>query len=103
MEDEKQLTMYDLKQRMREDIKDSLQELKDNEYPEDVIHEMADSNVPVYNGQLLELALSDLFLASDEPEFYAFGGEHNAVNAIAGNIFLELMEVANEEFEKLTK
>jgi len=35
----------------------------------DIVHEIADSQVPVYTGQLLEIASSAIQLVCEEPEF----------------------------------
>jgi hypothetical protein len=56
--------------------------------PHDVIAEIADSSVPVYTSDLLELASQNNNLATDEPELGpAFGGEPTPVNIIAANIY----------------
>lgn len=57
----------------------------------DVIHEIADSSVPVYTGELLELANDDNTLATDEPELGpAFDGTPTPVNIIAANVYERL-------------
>lgn len=57
----------------------------------DVIHEIADSCVPVYTSQLLELANGDNCLATDEPEIGpAFDGTPTPVNIIAANVYERL-------------
>jgi hypothetical protein len=56
--------------------------------PHDVIHEIADSSIPVYTGDLLELANENNSLATDKPELGpAFGGEPTPTNIIAANVF----------------
>jgi hypothetical protein len=69
----------------------------------DVIHEVADSHVPVYTSQLLELANDDNSLATDEPEIGpAFDGAPTPVNVIAANVYERLTAVlwdALHEFE----
>jgi len=75
----------------------------------DVIHEIADSCVPVYTSQLLELANEDNGLATEEPELGpAFDGTPTPVNIIAANIYERLTaalwdalrEFENEETEQ---
>ncbi len=58
----------------------------------DSAHEIADSSVPIYHSDLLEVALDEVELAIVEPEILAFDGAATAVNAIAGNIYQEVIE-----------
>lgn len=58
-----------------------------SEEPHDLIHELADSSVPIYNHDLLSLAAENLELGLDKSEFMAFDGSATPVNAIAANIF----------------
>src|SRR5438874_7765732 len=68
----------------------------------DVIHEIADSCVPVYTSTLLELAAGDNGLATDTPELGpAFDGEPTPVNVIAANVYERLTEVLWEEWREL--
>ena len=67
--------------------------LDDDGDADDLAEEIADNMVPVYDGELLELALSDMPLATTVPDTYWFDGSHTAVNAIAGNVFERLREV----------
>lgn len=54
----------------------------------DAIHEIADSSVPVYTGDLLRLAAENIALAVDTPECGpAFDGEPTPVNIIGANVF----------------
>lgn len=56
--------------------------------PHDDIFEIADSNVPVYTGDLLELAADNYDLAFNEPEIGpAFDGSPTPINIIAANVF----------------
>jgi hypothetical protein len=68
----------------------------------DVIHEVADSCVPVYTSQLLELANGDNCLATDEPEIGpAFDGTPTPVNIIAANVYERLTAVLWEEWREI--
>ena len=75
-------------------IKDACQSLR-NAYdianvtePHDIIHEIADGAVPVYTGDLMELAARNNDLALTEPELGpAFDGTPTPVNIIAANVF----------------
>ena len=67
----------------------------------EVIFELADSNTPIYTGDLLETAISSYDLAVTEPEVFAFDGEHTAVNAIAGNIYEELIQHLHDVWYRL--
>jgi hypothetical protein len=45
------LTTYN---QIKEQIKDELEQLKDSSYPEDIITELADSEVPFYYAEIIE-------------------------------------------------
>ena len=83
---------------------DNLNDYKDDilasKYPEDILHETADSHIPVYTSDLLEVALDDLTLAAREPEILAFDGQATAVNAIAGNLYDDLLELGYQWLEE---
>ena len=82
-------------------IEDAIDTLKvdyegylDSDEPHDAIHEIADGAVPVYTGDLMELAANNLELATNTPELGpAFDGEPTPVNIIAANVF-EAVEAA---------
>ncbi len=61
---------------------------RDYEYPEDLVHELADNACCINNYNLLQLACEDLTLATEESELgLAFDGRKTAVNAIAANLY----------------
>lgn len=54
----------------------------------DLIFEIADSNVPIYTGDLMQLAADNIYLATEEPELGpAFDGSPTPVNIVAANVF----------------
>lgn len=82
---------------LQELIDDACQELQDwmndnqGDSPDDQIPEIADSSVPVYYGDLLDLAQSDISLATTEPELgAAFDGSNTACNIIASCVYERL-------------
>ena len=88
-------TIDDVKESARESFLDALEyenfesfsDLKAFE-PHDMIFETADSSVPVYTYDLLTIAASDLWLATETPDLGpAFDGSPTPVNIIAANIF----------------
>lgn len=97
------MRLYDLEQSLLRTLEDNKEDILKSEYPDDDIREFVDSEMPVYNSELLEIALDDLWLSVEEPEVYAFDGVHNAVNAIAGNLYNHLLEKANEWLENAKK
>ncbi len=63
-------TIHELVLNATEDLKDRLEkgeEIKEDN-AHDIIHEIAEGYVPMYNYQLLEVAMSDLRLACSEPQ-----------------------------------
>ena len=97
------LTLHEIKERTKEDIKDCIENEDVGKYPEDRIHEIVDGNMPIYTFEILEVALSDIELAAVVPEVYGFDGSHNAVNAITGNLYDEVYQAASEYYYTLTK
>ena len=61
--------------------------------PHDIIFEIADSSVPTYTSDLIQLAADNIDLAISEPELGpAFGGQPTPVNIIAANVFEAIEE-----------
>lgn len=94
----KDMTIYDVEKNLYNAIKEAVQyAVKNDDEPRDIdLFEIVDSVIPVYNYDLLTIAASNLDLATEDPEIYGFDGEHTAVNAIAGNLFAHLEELASE-------
>lgn len=96
------LTIQILANSAIEDFKDRLANgewtTEDNAY--DLIHEIADSHVPTYNYELLEVAMSNLWLATTEPELWPAFWQSTPVHLIMSNIYeylsCELTEWYNE-------
>lgn len=101
MSDDK-IRMYDVEQDAISELRDRLNDLIsenkitdidqiDNEYHNelcDIVFECADSGVPVYTSDILQLAADNIDLATSEPDLGpAFDGSPTPVNIIAANIF----------------
>ena len=93
------MNMHEILKDARESLKESLEynaELDDGEVyfsndDHDTIFEVADSSVPIYTGDLMQLAADDINLAVNEPELGpAFDGSHTPVNIVAANVFEEI-------------
>jgi len=68
----------------------------------DLYHEIADSNVPIYNYDLMQLGADNLFLAVNEPELGpAFDGSPTPVNIIAANVYEHLQDHMLENIETI--
>jgi hypothetical protein len=75
---------------------------KDDPYQEDRCHEIADSWVPVYTYELLQMAADNLDLAHIEPECGpAFDGSATPINIIAANIYEALSNALHEHLYEL--
>lgn len=59
---------------------------------DDQAHEIADALVPVYHGDLIDLAAEDNWLATEEPDMMAFDGRSTAINAIASNVYQHIVD-----------
>jgi hypothetical protein len=71
------------------------------DYPDedvgDVMHEVADSHVPVYTADLMRLASEDIDLAVRVPECGpAFDGTPTPVNIVAANVYEMILEALAE-------
>ena len=86
-----------------EDWQETLDEVANFEC-QDWIHEIADSSVPVYTYNIMECAMEDMSLATDEPEIGpAFDGSHTAANIIAANIYERVCNHLYEVEQKLKR
>jgi len=82
------VTLDGLKEDAVREFKDWLIENPDNDEPHDVIFEIADSNVPIYTADILELGGNHWELMTEVPELGpAFDGAPTPLNIIAANIF----------------
>ena len=100
---ENRTTLDDLLKSVEENIKEHFEYDPDGD-PGDVAFEIADSLVPVYTGDILDMAADDYNLAVDAPELGpAFDGSPTPVNIIAANIFDRLYAEAQEVMERLGK
>lgn len=85
-----------------ETLEDNKEEILDDKHPEDRLSEYVDGEIPVYNSEILELAMDNLWFAVEEPEILGFDGKNTAINAIVGNVYQHLLEVANEWLKEKT-
>jgi len=92
--------------KLKEAIKESIKEAIENDLYDDIedgLHEIVDSHMPIYTYEILEYALDQPWLATGEPDIYAFDGKKNAVNAILGNIYDEQYAAAVLAYATLKK
>ena len=94
------LTIHDLVKWAIEDFKEQgkygLIETEDKAY--DLISEIADSRVPIYNYQILEVAMSNFRLALTEPECWPALWEKTPIHYIMANIYEEIREKLLERY-----
>ncbi len=96
------LTIHKLVQSALEDFKEGLKQEKwvTEDYVSDLIHEIADTNVPIYNDELLEVALSNLWLACSESELWPAFWKATPVNLLMSNIY---EYIRDELFDRYTE
>ncbi|KKM03825.1 hypothetical protein LCGC14_1770480 [marine sediment metagenome] len=95
-------TLYELERSIRAEVQEKAEELKEATYPEDLITEMVDGWVPIYNGQILEVAADSMDMAILEPELGpAFDGTPTPINIIAANIYETLQVAAFDEWDDI--
>ena len=82
------------------DYYNSIEDIKDFDAG-DIIHEIADNNVPIKTWDILSYATHCFDFAIREPDIYAFDGQHTAINAIAGNMYEALAEALYNELDNI--
>ena len=93
--------LYTYSNDVRAELHERLEEITNNE-PHDVISEIADTNVPIYNHDLLQLAADNMNLALVEPELGpAFDGSPTPINIIAANVYEYLTTELWDEWETI--
>ena len=96
--------LYDLEQEVREAIREWAEANPDNndiDY-DGSLHEIVDGAVPIYTGDLMELAAENINLATDAPELGpAFDGSPTPVNIVAANVYEHLSNIAWEEWQTI--
>lgn len=87
-----------------ESAKEDLDEWLANKWTEDTveaIHEIADSNCPVYTSEIMEVCANDSYLASRKVEAPGFDGELTPVNVAVAAIYDAICEALHEYSESL--
>jgi hypothetical protein len=100
-----------MSQTLEQLTKDAIEELEDwvesnpgEDATDSAISEIADSSVPIYTGDILAVAASNYFLATDEPEIGpAFDGSPTPTNIIAANIYEHIYQALYERWYELEK
>lgn len=91
---------------LEDQMRNELEENKDNllaryDDSEDLIHELADGNVPVSTYDILQYGANNIELATSEPDIGpAFDGKPTPVNIIAANIYEHLLNLGREWLEE---
>ena len=102
---EKQCSIYALIESLHSSLDDERQELLDDVYADDRLHEIVDGTVPVYYGQLAECLQSDHTLAYVE-EFSPLGiaaDDFSVWKIIQVSIYERLMQEAQEWLDEQKK
>ena len=95
-------SLYEIVKDARQELREWAKDNKDETEPHDAIHEIADSSVPVYTSDLLQLAADNLELATAKPELGpAFDGSPTPVNIVAANIFEAIEAGVWEEWQEI--
>lgn len=88
-------TLTSLKDEIESEVRDNAEELYEDTYAEDRLHEMADSSVPVYNATLAEVLADDPDVAYMDDPGLAEGCD-DIYKRIAISIYEKLVQHAHE-------
>ena len=93
MTDTNKQNIYTLEQNLIEELNDHKEEILESTYSEDLIQEYAESWVPIYNYDLLEVVQSDLTLGYEASDDISGG---DIFNKISLAIYYRLTYVGNQ-------
>ena len=96
-------TLYELEQGALEEFQSKFFEGEwdtDDDEASDIISEIADSRIPIFTYQVLEVAISDLWLAYDSPEIYGWSCKISPLQLIQANIYEHLQSKLFEWYYK---
>ena len=97
------MRLFDLEKWSLEDFqseffKENLETDDDEAY--DLLCEIANSRVPIYTSDILEVALNDLRLAYDTPEYLGSNCKASPISMIQSNIYEHLISKLSEWYYK---
>jgi len=93
MSDTKTETMYRLERSLLGTLEDNKESILEDVYPEDQLHEYVDSEIPICNSSLLEVAANSPSIALGEPDI---GSDGTPIGIIQANIYCELSNIAHQ-------
>ncbi len=85
---------------VRSEVRERADELAEDVHPEDTLHEIVDSSVPIYTSDLMDIAADNINMATLEPELGP-GSALTPANIVAANVFEALQGVAYEEWQAI--
>ena len=93
------VTLESLKSNLDDDIKNEFEDLLEDRYYDDRLHEMADSAVPIYHADRASVLASDPGL--EVQDMGLVGDSASIMDLIGVAIYEELRQHASEEFDRL--
>jgi len=69
----------------------------------DDAHDVADSNTPLYTGDLLRVALDDISIATDVPEVLCYDGKPTVINILSAVIYERIVDHVCEQEQAVKK
>lgn len=93
-------TMRSLEELVRTCVEDEAEYIRENKYPDDSLHEIADSCVPVYYSELAEVLADDNSLGFG-PEDLPADPDGNVWKNLQAAIYERLRQVAEEAWNGL--
>jgi len=94
------MSIYELEQAVKAEVIERANELKESSYPTDLLFELADSYIPIYNHELAECLADDPGLAyvDDEGLIDISKGVYSIIQTA---IYERLSQAAHEDYENL--
>jgi hypothetical protein len=88
---------YELTRSFEAELEDNKEDILAADYPEDLIHEYADSNIPIYYSDLAALLAENTDLAY--PDDYCGGADVDVFKIIQWSIYEQLLSIGYEWLE----
>lgn len=92
------MSLHETIKSAREELRNLILNDEDSRDPSDIISELADCHVPIYNAERARMLLDDLSLGSEEPEI---GSDGTVWGILGAAIYQRISEALHEELSDI--